>query len=72
MRLFNNGNACGPNGVACDVINICPRDPDVTSRIMAANMGGHCSDGGNINMDSVVLKLERAGTSILMMGRLAF
>ena len=68
MHFFNNGDGCGPNGVACDVVDVCPSDDDVTSYVMSANMGGHCSDGGNINMDSVVLKLERAGSSITLMG----
>ena len=68
MHFFNNGDGCGPNGVACDVVDVCPNDDDVTSYVMSANMGGHCSDGGNINMDSVVLKLERAGSSITLMG----
>ena len=68
MHFFNNGDGCGPNGVSCDVVDVCPNDDDVTSYVMSANMGGHCSDGGNINMDSVVLKLERAGSSITLMG----
>ena len=68
VQTVNNGEACGPNGIECDTINLCPNDLDVTSWIMAANIGGHCSDGGNVNMDSIIVKVERAGTSIMFSG----
>ena len=67
LHFFNDGEGCGPNGVPCDTVDVCPND-DVASYIMSANMGGHCSDGGNINMDSLVLRLERGGANITMMG----
>ena len=57
VEWFNNGDPCGPRGGECDPIDLCPNDPDVETMVMSVNLGGHCSDSGNKNIDSIVFKV---------------
>ena len=58
VKTFNGGNVCGPRGGPCDVMELCPYDPQVQVKVMSVNLGGHCSDGGNKNIDSIVMKVR--------------
>ena len=68
VRTFNNGGQCGPVGPACGTIDVCPNDAGITAQVMAANLGQHCIDGGNKNMDSIVMKLTHGSVSYMLPG----
>lgn len=67
LRLFNGGQTCGPNGIPCETINLCPSDPDVIVKVMGANLGQQCT-GGNKNIDSTVIKVTYGDVSIMFNG----
>jgi hypothetical protein len=56
VEYWNDGTVCGPRGGACNPIDLCPGDPEVSTKVMAVNLGGYCGGTGNINIDSVVFK----------------
>ncbi|KAK2166185.1 hypothetical protein LSH36_41g13101 [Paralvinella palmiformis] len=68
LREFNAGGKCGPIGPSCGTIDVCPNDPEITLQVMAANLGQHCTDGGNKNIDSIVVKLTWGSISVLLPG----
>lgn len=71
LRPFNGGAPCGPyEDQACEEVSVCPNDDAVTSVVLGANMGQHCTDDGNKNMDSIYLRMELGGTSITMSGNI--
>jgi len=67
LRLFNGGQPCGPNGITCEPINLCPDDPQVQVKVMSVNVGQQCVSG-NKNIDSIVFKVTYGSTSIMMNG----
>ena len=68
VREFNNGRECGPVGPACDDIPLCPNSAGVRGQVLAVNLGQHCSDGGNKNMDSIYLKISYGSFSVHLQG----
>lgn len=67
VRVFNDGNACGMNGIDCGNIPLCPNSPDIEAKVMSANYGEQCVEG-NPNIDSVVIKVVYGEVSILLNG----
>jgi hypothetical protein len=67
LRIFNGGRACGPNGIACEPMILCPNDPQVQVKVMSANVGQQCVTG-NKNVDSLVFKVTYGTTSIMFNG----
>ena len=67
IRTFNRGFPCGPNGISCGNLDLCPRDPRITAKVLAANMGQNCARG-NKNIDSLLFKLSWGDVSVLMTG----
>ena len=67
LRMFNGGLACGPNGISCGNLDLCPGDSRVTARVLAANLGGNCVTG-NRNVDSILFKLSFGEVSVMMTG----
>jgi len=66
LRLFNNGQPCGPFRTACDNLDLCPGDPNVKVKVMAVNLGS-CT-GSNENVDSIVFKVMHKQVSIMFNG----
>jgi len=66
VRTFNGGRACGPNGVSCGNIPLCPANPAVQVQVMAVNMAD-CDDS-NKNIDSVVFKVTYNQVSLYFNG----
>jgi hypothetical protein len=66
VRVANGGLACGPNGISCGQMNLCPGDPSVTINYMAANLGNCGTD--NTNVDSIFFKLTHNEVSIILNG----
>lgn len=67
LRTFNNGNPCGMNGVPCGNIDLCPGNNEIVAEVFAANYGAQCTSG-NINIDSIVIKITYGDVSILLSG----
>ncbi|ELT89866.1 hypothetical protein CAPTEDRAFT_200554 [Capitella teleta] len=67
LRTFNDGRACGMNGVDCGSVPLCPNDETIRAKVMAANYGDQC-EGGNPNIDSVVIKIVYDEVSVLLNG----
>ena len=68
VRTFNNGGMCGPVGPSCGDIPLCPNSAGVRGQVLAANLGQHCTDGGNKNMDSIYLKISYGSFSAHLQG----
>ena len=68
LREFNAGGPCGPTGTSCGTIDVCPNDPGIAMAVLSANLGQHCTDGGNKNIDSIVVKLSWGSVSVLLPG----
>jgi hypothetical protein len=66
VRVANDGQPCGPNGVPCGQMNLCPGDPSVTVNYMAANLGACVT--ANTNVDSIFFKLTHNEVSIIFNG----
>jgi len=67
VRTFNGGLACGPSGVPCGEVDLCPGDPDIKATIMAANMA-NCNPQFNFNLDSIIVKVVYRDVSIMFNG----
>ena len=69
LRLFNSGQPCGPTGVPCGYLDLCPSDNTVTAKVLAANSGQQCAlSNGNKNIDSVVFSLRYGSVKVHMNG----
>ena len=66
VKPINGGLPCGPNGVPCGQLNLCPKDPGVTAKVMAANCGG-CK-GSLADLDCLVFKLVYNSVSMMFNG----
>jgi len=67
VRLFNNGRACGPNGIPCEELDLCPGDPSVQVKVMAANLA-NCDIAFNRNIDSVIFKITHNEVTVMFTG----
>ncbi len=76
VELINDGEPCGPiktkAGVehkSCGQIDLCSeKTVDVYVDVLAANMGGACTDGSHLNEASIVTKITFEKISILLSG----
>jgi len=66
VRTFNGGRACGPNGVSCGNLALCPGDNSVVAKVFAVNLE-QCVNS-NKNIDSIVFKITHGTVSILFNG----
>jgi len=66
IRLFNNGQACGPNLPACSAFNLCPGESRIQTKVMAANLEKCVKN--NVNIDSIVFKITYNQVSIMFNG----
>jgi hypothetical protein len=66
IRMFNSGKPCGPNGVSCGPMNLCPSDPDVVVKVLGVNLD-NCAPT-NINIGSIVFKITHKDVSMMFNG----
>ena len=64
--MFNSGKPCGPNGVSCGPMNLCPSDPDVIVKVLGVNLD-NCAPT-NINIGSIVFNITHKDVSIMFNG----
>jgi len=66
IRQFNGGLPCGPLRPLCGDLNLCPGDPSVQVKVLAANLE-NCINM-NKNLDSIVFKVIHNGVTIMFNG----